>query len=214
MTNSSAKPPSPEVTAAADAAAADAILLARLRAGDSSAYDDLVRAYSPRMLAVTRRLLNSEDDAKDAVQDAFLSAFRGLANFEGGALLSTWLHRIAVNAALMKLRTRKRKPERSIETLLPVYLEDGHHAENFQEWNLPADKAMMRAEQRAVVRQCIGELPDNYRTVLILRDIEELDTDEVAERLGVTPNAVKIRLHRARQALRTLLDPHFRSPRP
>lgn len=214
MTNSSAKPPSPEVTAAADAAAADAILLARLRAGDSSAYDDLVRAYSPRMLAVTRRMLNSEDDAKDAVQDAFLSAFRGLANFEGGALLSTWLHRIAVNAALMKLRTRKRKPERSIETLLPVYLEDGHHAENFQEWNLPADKAMMRAEQRAVVRQCIGELPDNYRTVLILRDIEELDTDEVAERLGVTPNAVKIRLHRARQALRTLLDPHFRSPRP
>ena len=214
MTNSSAKPPSPEVTAAADAAAADAILLARLRAGDSSAYDDLVRAYSPRMLAVTRRILNSEDDAKDAVQDAFLSAFRGLANFEGGALLSTWLHRIAVNAALMKLRTRKRKPERSIETLLPVYLEDGHHAENFQEWNLPADKAMMRAEQRAVVRQCIGELPDNYRTVLILRDIEELDTDEVAERLGVTPNAVKIRLHRARQALRTLLDPHFRSPRP
>ena len=214
MTNSSAKPPSPEVTAAADAAAADAILLARLRAGDSSAYDDLVRAYSPRMLAVTRRMLNSEDDAKDAVQDAFLSAFRGLANFEGGSLLSTWLHRIAVNAALMKLRTRKRKPERSIETLLPVYLEDGHHAENFQEWNLPADKAMMRAEQRAVVRQCIGELPANYRTVLILRDIEELDTDEVAERLGVTPNAVKIRLHRARQALRTLLDPHFRSPRP
>ena len=214
MTNSSAKPPSPEVTAAADAAAADAILLARLRAGDSSAYDDLVRAYSPRMLAVTRRMLNSEDDAKDAVQDAFLSAFRGLSNFEGGSLLSTWLHRIAVNAALMKLRTRKRKPERSIETLLPVYLEDGHHAENFQEWNLPADKAMMRAEQRAVVRQCIGELPDNYRTVLILRDIEELDTDEVAERLGVTPNAVKIRLHRARQALRTLLDPHFRSPRP
>lgn len=214
MTNSSAKPPSPEVTAAADATAADAMLLARLRTGDSSAYDDLVRAYSPRMLAVTRRILNSEDDAKDAVQDAFLSAFRGLANFEGGALLSTWLHRIAVNAALMKLRTRKRKPERSIETLLPVYLEDGHHAENFQEWNLPADKAMMRAEQRAVVRQCIGELPDNYRTVLILRDIEELDTDEVAERLGVTPNAVKIRLHRARQALRTLLDPHFRSPRP
>ena len=214
MTNSSAKPPSPEVTAAADAAAADAILLARLRAGDSSAYDDLVRAYSPRMLAVTRRMLNSEDDAKDAVQDAFLSAFRGLANFEGGSLLSTWLHRIAVNAALMKLRTRKRKPERSIETLLPVYLEDGHHAENFQEWNLPADKAMMRAEQRAVVRQCIGELPDNYRTVIILRDIEELDTEEVAERLGVTPNAVKIRLHRARQALRTLLDPHFRSPRP
>jgi RNA polymerase sigma-70 factor (ECF subfamily) len=213
MNNSPTKPHSPDAAATADAAAADAILLARLRAGDAAAYDDLVRAYSPRMLAVTRRILNSEDDAKDAVQDAFLSAFRGLSSFEGGSLLSTWLHRIAVNAALMKLRTRKRKPERSIETLLPVYLEDGHHAENFQEWNLPVDKAMMRAETRAVVRKCIGELPDNYRTVLILRDIEELDTEETAERLGLTPNAVKIRLHRARQALRTLLDPHFRSAR-
>ena len=212
MTNSHVKPLSPEATAA-DTAAADALLLARLRAEDASAYDDLVRTYSPRMLAVTRRILNSEDDAKDAVQDAFLSAFRGLENFEGGSLISTWLHRIAVNAALMKLRTRRRKPERSIETLLPAYLEDGHHAENFQEWNLPVDKAMMRAEMRAMVRKCIGELPENYRTVLILRDIEELDTDETAERLGMTPNAVKIRLHRARQALRTLLDPHFRSAR-
>ena len=214
MTNSSAKPPSPEAVAApADPVAADAILLARLRAGEASAYDDLVRTHSPRMLAVTRRILNSEDDAKDAVQDAFVSAFRGLQNFEGGSLIATWLHRIAVNAALMKLRSRRRKPERSIETLLPAFLEDGHHAENFQEWNLPVDTAMMRAETRAVVRKCIGELPDNYRTVLILRDIEELDTDETAERLGLTPNAVKIRLHRARQALRTLLDPHFRSPR-
>jgi RNA polymerase sigma-70 factor, ECF subfamily len=213
MNNSPAKLHSPDAATSDDAAAADAILLARLRAGDSSAYDDLVRAYSPRMLAVTRRILNSEDDAKDAVQDAFLSAFRGLPSFEGGSLLSTWLHRIAVNAALMKLRTRKRKPERSIETLLPVYLEDGHHAEHFQEWNLPVEKAMIRAETREVVRKCIAELPDNYRTVLILRDIEELDTEETAARLGLTPNAVKIRLHRARQALRTLLDPHFRSAR-
>lgn len=211
----SMSPHSPDLVAQenAELAAADKQLLARLRAGDAAAYDEFVRAHSPRMLAVTRRILNSEEDAKDAVQDAFVSAFRGLASFEGGSLLSTWLHRIAVNAALMKLRTRKRKPERSIETLLPQYLEDGHHAEDFQEWNLPVDRKLMRAETRAVVRQCIGELPDNYRTVLILRDIEELDTDETAERLGMTPNAVKIRLHRARQALRTLLDPHFRSAR-
>ncbi|HEX7281107.1 MAG TPA: sigma-70 family RNA polymerase sigma factor [Vicinamibacterales bacterium] len=213
MTNSSTKLPSADAVAAANAAAADAILLARLRAGDAAAFEDLVRANSPRMLAVTRRILDSEDDAKDAVQEAFLSAFRSLPQFEGGSLLSTWLHRIAVNAALMKLRTRRRKPERSIETLLPEYLADGHHAEDFHDWNLPADRAMIGAEQRAIVRKCIGELPDNYRTVLVLRDIEELDTEETAARLGMTPNAVKIRLHRARQALRTLLDPHFRSVR-
>jgi RNA polymerase sigma-70 factor (ECF subfamily) len=213
-TSVSVQPSRPDGLTAADAAAEDAALLSRLRSGDPSAYDDLVRMHTGRLLAVTRRMLNSEDDAKDAVQDAFLSAFRGLASFEGGSLLSTWLHRIAVNAALMKLRTRRRKPERSIETLLPSYLEDGHHAEDFQDWNQPVDRAMMRAEMRAMVRKCIGELPDNYRTVLILRDIEELDTDETAERLGLTPNAVKIRLHRARQALRTLLDPHFRSVQP
>jgi RNA polymerase sigma-70 factor (ECF subfamily) len=213
MSTQSSDPAAPAAAAAAEQATADALLLARLRAGDAAAYDQFVRAHSPRMLAVTRRILNSEEDAKDAVQDAFVSAFRGLPNFAGGSLLSTWLHRIAVNSALMKLRTRKRKPERSIETLLPQYLEDGHHVEQFQEWNLPVDKKMMRAETCAVVRQCIAELPDNYRTILILRDIEELDTDETAERLGVTPNAVKIRLHRARQALRTLLDPHLRSAR-
>ena len=193
--------------AVAGDAARDADLLARLRAGESSAYDELVRANTGRLLVVTRRILNSEEDARDAVQDAFVSAFRNIQQFEGGSLLSTWLHRIAVNAALMKLRTRKRKPERSIEELLPSFLEDGHHAENFQDWNQPTDRAMMRAETRAVVRQCIGELPENYRTVLILRDIEELDTDETAERLGMTPNAVKIRLHRARQALRSCSTP-------
>lgn len=211
MSDSSTKQPPSEI--AAEVAAADAMLLARLRAGEAAAFDDLVRTHSPRMLAVTRRILDCDDDARDAVQDAFLSAFRGLTSFEAGSLLGTWLHRIAVNAALMKLRTRRRKPERSIETLLPAYLEDGHHAEDFHEWNLPVDKAMMRAETRAVVRKCISELPENYRTVLILRDIEELDTVETAERLGMTPNAVKVRLHRARQALRTLLDPHFRSAR-
>ncbi len=210
--NRSATPLPTDPSPAGDAAL-DAALLARLRAGEASAYDELVRANSGRLLVVTRRILNSEEDARDAVQDAFVSAFRNINTFEGSSLLSTWLHRIAVNAALMKLRTRRRKPERSIEDLLPAYLEDGHHAEDFQDWNQPVDRAMMRAETRAVVRQCIGELPDNYRTVLVLRDIEELDTDETAARLGMTPNAVKIRLHRARQALRTLLDPHFRSPR-
>jgi RNA polymerase sigma-70 factor, ECF subfamily len=213
MPNAPAKQPPSDGADPAVLAAQDAALLARLRAKDPGAYEELVRTHSGRMLAVTRRILNSEDDAKDAVQDAFLSAFRGLDTFQGGSLVSTWLHRIAVNAALMKLRTRKRKPERSIETLLPAFLEDGHHAETFHEWNEPIDQAMLRAEKRAVVRHCIGELPENHRTVLILRDIEELDTDETAARLGITPNAVKIRLHRARQALRTLLDPHFRSAR-
>jgi RNA polymerase sigma-70 factor, ECF subfamily len=189
----------------------EATLLERLRAGDEAAYEALVRIYSSRLLAVTRRILRSEEEARDAVQDAFVAAFRNLGRFEGGARVSTWLHRIAVNAALMRLRTRKRKPEESIEPLLPVYQDDGHHAERFTAWAEPVDVAMQRTETRAQVRRCIDQLPESYRTVLLLRDIEGLDTDDTASLLGLTPNAVKIRLHRARQALRTLLDPHFRS---
>jgi RNA polymerase sigma-70 factor (ECF subfamily) len=189
----------------------EASLVAQLRAGDEAAFEQVVRSYGGRLLAVARRIVGSEEDARDVVQDAFLNAFRSLDRFEGNAKLSTWLHRIVVNAALMRLRTRKRKPEQSIETLLPGFQEDGHHEERFQSWDEPVDKLMERAENRDLVRKQIDALPEGYRTVLVLRDIEGLDTEETANVLGLSVNATKIRLHRARQALRTLLAPHFRS---
>src|SRR6187431_172996 len=189
----------------------EATLIAQLRAGDEAAFEQVVRSYGGRLLAVARRIVNSEEDARDAVQDAFLNAFRSLDRFEGNAKLSTWLHRIVVNAALMKLRTRKRKPEQSIEGMLPSFLDDGHHEERFQSWDEPVDKLMERAENRELVRRQIDALPEGYRTVLVLRDIEGLDTEETAKMLGLSVNATKIRLHRARQALRSLLAPHFRS---
>jgi RNA polymerase sigma-70 factor (ECF subfamily) len=186
----------------------DAALLGRLRAGEPAAFEEVVRAESGKLLAVTRRILPIEEDARDAVQDAFLFAFRSLDRFQGQAKLSTWLHRIAVNAALMKLRTRRRKREESLEPLLPTFKDDGHHAERFAAWDDPA-VTIEREENKALVRRLINELPDAYRTVLLLRDIEGLDTEETAKLLETTANAVKVRLHRARQALRTLLAPHF-----
>lgn len=185
-------------------------LLDGLRAGDKSAYETLVNHYSGRMLMVTRRLLPREEDARDALQEAFISAFRGLSSFDGRAQLGTWLHRIAVNAALMKLRSQKRRPELAIDDLLPSYLEDGHRRDAGPAWNETAEQTAEQAETRRLVRQCIEQLPENYRVVLILRDIEEMDTATVAEYLGIEEGAVKTRLHRARQALRTLLDPYFR----
>lgn len=184
-------------------------LLAQLRSGDEAAFETLVRTYSPRLLALARRIVGSDEEARDVIQDAFLSAFRSLARFQGDARLSTWLHRIVVNTALMKLRTRRRRPEESIEPLLPAFLADGHYAEKFSAWSEPADVMLARDEVRALVRKRIDELPESFRTVLVLRDIEGLDTEETARVLDTTPNAVKIRLHRARQALRTLLAPHF-----
>jgi RNA polymerase sigma-70 factor (ECF subfamily) len=191
---------------AGEARAREALLVERLRRGEDSAFEDLLREHGGRLLAVTRRLLRSESDAQDAVQDAFLSAFRGIASFSGGAKLSTWLHRIAVNAALMMLRSRRSTPERPIEDLLPRFGENGEWVRPPSRWESPCDRHLEREETRALVRRCIDQLPQTYRTVLLLRDIEELDTSEVASMLGVTPNAVKIRLHRARQSLRTLLE--------
>jgi len=192
--------------AAADTAAADADLVRRLKAGDEDAYATVVRTLGGRMLAVARRFLQDEDLARDAVQDAFLSAFRSIQAFDGDAQLATWLHRIVVNAALMKLRTRRRKPEQSIEPMLPAFAEDGHHAGRpVVAWTASAEEALLRREARERVRAAIADLPERYRTVLLLRDIEERSTREAADLLGITENAVKLRLHRARQALATRL---------
>jgi RNA polymerase sigma-70 factor (ECF subfamily) len=196
----------------APAAPDEAALLERLRAGDEKAYAELVRAHGGKLLAVARRMLRNEEDARDAVQEAFLSAFRSIDRFEGGARLSTWLHRIAVNAALMRLRTRRRKPEGSIEDLLPGFLEDGHQAQPAQPWRDVPEDAVEGAELRRLVLAKIHELPESHRDVLLLRDIEGLDTDEAAQALGIAPGAVKTRLHRARQALRGLLEPHLSRP--
>jgi RNA polymerase sigma-70 factor (ECF subfamily) len=193
----------------------DAALLARLRAGDDAAFEAWVRRESPRLLAVARRILRNDDDAQDALQDAFVSAWRNLASFEGGSRLSTWLHRIVVNAALMRLRSRRRRREQPIEALLPAFAEDGHHAETVEPWPRHETCAAESAEARAVVRECIDRLPERHRVAFLLRDVEGLDTAEAASALGIRPDALKMRLHRARQALHTLLEPYMlRGERP
>ncbi len=188
---------------------ADRALIEALRAGEPGAYEQLLRTHGGRLLAVARRLLGNEEDARDAVQEAFLNAFKSIDRFEGGSLLSTWLHRIVVNVSLMKLRRRKRKPEESLDHLLPAFNERGHFVERFASMDEPIDERLSRLEDQAAVRAAIDQLPEHYRTVLLLRDIEGMGTTEVAEQLGITANAAKLRLHRARQALRTLLAPRL-----
>ena len=183
----------------------EAMLIGRLKAGEEQAFEELVRTFGGRLLAVARRYVRTEEDAQDVVQSAYLNAFRALGRFQGSCQLSTWLHRIVVNTALMKLRTRRRRPEESIEDLLPTFQDDGHHVEQFSDWGSQADARIEQRQAHATVQACIGRLPDNYREVLVLRDIEELSTQEVAASLGMTTTAVKVRLHRARQALSTLL---------
>jgi RNA polymerase sigma-70 factor, ECF subfamily len=187
----------------------EAGLLARLHAGEESAFDELVRLAGGRMLAVARRMLSHEDDAGDAVQEAFLSAFKSLDRFDGRSQLTTWLHRITVNACLMKLRSQRRRPEKPLDDLLPQFQNDGHQKNPSRPWKPSNESGIETLDMRTLVRSKIDELPTQFREILLLRDIEELDTEETARLLGLTGAAVKTRLHRARQALRTLLDPYM-----
>jgi RNA polymerase sigma-70 factor (ECF subfamily) len=194
----------------ADDARDQASFVALLRDKDPAACEALVRQFGGKMLTIAHRYLRCDEDCADAVQEAFVSAFQAIGTFAGQSKLDTWLHRILVNVCLMKLRNRSRRQTCSIEDLLPAFDASGHYAQPIRSWHQGPDERLLRDETRALVRRCIDVLPDDYRTVLLLRDIEQLSTEETAKMLGAAPNTIKTRLHRARQALRTLLDPHLR----
>lgn len=176
-------------------------LISRLRAGDGVAYERVFREHSGAMLAVARRFFGNSGEAADAVQDAFVSAFRGMPAFAGTARLGTWLHRVTVNACLMRLRTRRRRrtvPLDGAETTRRRLgrADSGEHP----------SYELTRVETAARVRACVDRLPAAYKEVIRLRDLEELDTDATAARLSTNAGVVKTRLHRARTALRALLE--------
>jgi RNA polymerase sigma-70 factor, ECF subfamily len=182
-------------------------LLSRLRAGEEVTFEEAIHRYGPGLLCVARRLLRNEEDARDALQDAFLSAFQAMDHFEGKSRVSTWLHRVVVNAALMKLRSDKRRREKPIGELLPRFSEEGRRIDpGYPRLSFSPETELEKRLLWVQVRRKIDELPESYRVVLILRDAEGLTTEEAAKALRISENAVKIRLHRARQALRTLLE--------
>lgn len=177
-------------------------LVARLRVGEDDAYRELLRIHGGRLLGLARRLMRNEEDARECLQEAFLSAFRAIDGFEGHSKLGTWLHRIVVNACLMRMRSQTRKPEELVDPQQPRFDEYGFRVGPTELPPDGVDRLFERAEVRDGVRRAIDRLPETHRTVLILRDIEQLSTAEVAESIGITPGAVKVRLHRARLALR------------
>ena len=167
----------------------------------------LVRDNISWMLALAQRILNDRILAEDVVQNAFVSAFQGLSAFEGRSSVKTWLHRITVNAALMKLRHLKRLNEDSIDEYLPDF--DQYDCRIEATWSSLAEveDILENDRLRTLVAEKIAILPDAYRIVLQLRDIEEYDTGEVAKLLDISTSNVKVRLHRARAALKKLLEP-------
>ena len=177
---------------------------------DAVAAEQLVRDNIAWMLALAERMLRDRSLAEDAVQEAFISALRGLSRFEGRSSIKTWLHRITVNASLTKLRQLKRLGEQSIDEHLPEFDRQDCRIEAPWPYLATVQEVLESAELRARVNAGIDELPDSYRIVLQLRDIEGYATGEVATLLEISEANVKVRLHRARAALKKLLEPILR----
>jgi RNA polymerase sigma-70 factor (ECF subfamily) len=193
----------------------DPELLARLRVGDPAAIERLMQLYSDRVYRLAVGITRNQADAEEVVQDVFLSIFRKHESFEGRAALSSWIYRITANAALNKRRGKRHEVETSLDADLPTFKADGHRegerAWVLADWSPTPEAALLSGESRRVLAEAIDELPAHYRAVLVLRDVEELSNEEVAEVMGETVASVKSRLHRARMALRERLTRHFQA---
>ena len=185
----------------------DDTLVTRAAKGDDHAFEQLVSRYDAKVFRLACRL-TSETDAPDVLQEAFLQVYRHLDSFRGESRFSTWLYRIATNAALMHRRARGRRPSESLEQYLPRFDASGTHASTPAELLLPsrADELIDRQMLAERARSVLAQLPHKYRDPFVLRDLEDLPTAEVAQVLGIEPAAVRQRVHRARLMLRGYLS--------
>lgn len=184
--------------------------LALLKSGQPEATERFVREHAGWMLAVARRILKDNNLAEDAVQGAFANIFKALDGFDGRSAVKTWMHAIVVNQALMLLRRQKRLKEDLVDDLQPVFDRNGCRVEDLWTTLETPETLMQQSQLRERVKQEIEALPDAYRVVLLLRDVEELSTAETAAALDMSEAAVKVRLHRARAALKKRLEPMMR----
>lgn len=186
----------------------DESLAAEAAAGSESAFEALLHRYQGRAYRLSYRLVGPDGDPQDAVQEAFLNVFRGLSSFRCESSFSTWLYRIVTNAALMQRRTRSRRPAESLEAYMPRFGDDGRHAGTPAQLRVVCGAEEL-LDQRLLTEKALGaidRLPEIYRAPLVLRDLEELPTAEVAQVLGLEPAAVRQRVHRARLMLRGYLS--------
>ena len=187
---------------------AEQAFVAALRSGDDSAYEELVRTCGTQVLTVARRYLRSEADAADCFQETFIAVLKSINSFSGQSSLRQWVRGVAVNQSLMALRSRKHKREDSIENLMPQFDESGKRIRVASErYDAGIEQQLDAGALRKTVRACIQKLPEDYRIVVLLRDIDGYSTKETAAILGIQVNAVKTRLHRARTALKCIVEP-------
>jgi RNA polymerase sigma-70 factor, ECF subfamily len=190
----------------------DDALVERARTRNLAAFEELVDRHEERLYRVAMRLLRNENDAREVLQDALLSAWQNLSGFAGRAQFGTWIYRVTVNGALMLLRSRRRRPTVSVEELAPAALDDAIDEslrDSGGDWSKRPDEQLQSGELKDHIEAALDQLPEILRLVFLLRDVEGLSTEETAEVLSVSVPTVKTRLHRARLALRQAITAYF-----
>jgi len=188
----------------------DEELVADLKRGDAAAFTELVNRHQGKVYQLALKLTRNETDAEDVLQETFLRVYNKIGTFRGDAAFTSWLYRIAANASFAKLGERRKHEHADIDELYPE-IEQGAipHAED---WSRRPDSVLLGKEALAFLEKAIDELPDDFRVVVLLRDVQGLSNAQVAEILGLTVAAVKSRLHRARLFLRKRLSEYFEVP--
>lgn len=167
------------------------------------------RDYAPRVYNLARRMLGNNADAEDVTQDVLLQVVRKLDTFRGESAFPTWLHRVTVNAALAARRKRASRDEHRVHDPIDQLMEDDHHRGPVRRWSVGPEEEVIDRETQRLVEEAIASLPEIYRDVYVLADVEGLPNAEIGEMLGLSLPAVKSRLHRARMLMREALAPHF-----
>src|SRR5436190_3540011 len=203
-------PETPAPSAPAPAALSDEELVARARNKDFGAFEQLLDRYEDKIFRLAYRFVRNEAEAQEVLQDTSLSIWRKLDTFKGDSQFGSWLYRVAANTALMRLRAQRRHPEVSTEELPVGYLDNyGQLPPAGENWAKRPDDELQSDELRRHIQSAVDALPEIYRTVFLLRDVEGLSTEETAEILDISVPTVKTRLHRARIALRDTITSYF-----
>jgi RNA polymerase sigma-70 factor, ECF subfamily len=202
-------PPTPPETPE-NASVSDEELVVCARAKDFGAFEQLLDRYEDKIFRLAYRFVRNESEAKEILQDTFLSIWRKLDTFKGDSQFGSWLYRVAANTALMRLRSQRRHPEISTEELPVGYLDNyGQLPSVGENWSKRPDDELQSEELRRYIQTSVDALPEIYRTVFLLRDVEGLSTEETGEILAISVPTVKTRLHRARIALRDAITQYF-----
>ena len=184
-------------------------LVRQFQGGDLEAYDKIAEIYQKKIYGLSFNLTRNQMDAQDVTQEVLLTLFRKIHTFQGKSAFSSWVYRITLNASYMKLRSKKKEPNVSIDELMPSFNRAGFQQEKIQDWSENTESLLFTNETRDVINKAIALLPEKEKVVFLLRDVEGLSTEKAGEILDLTVPAVKSRLHRARLFLRKKLSSYF-----